>query len=292
MRLSAFLTIATALVAASARAEPAVLPGTEVVPLASRINGVNYRLLISAPPGHEQRTGGIQAVLLLDADYSFPIAHAIGTHLRERRDLPDLLLVSIGYEPQADYRLNRTRDYTPTLSDDPGAYGPEYQKHSGGGPKFLAFIETELMPLLHARYRAAPRPLLVGHSFGGLFAIWALLTRPESLAGAISVSPSLWYDDDFLPRVEAGLPEARRALPRKLYAAVGALEGNGNHDMVAGLIGLKKRLTRRRYPKLQPRIEVLGGETHNSVFPRALSNGLRYFWPRGAFEISKAPGTR
>jgi predicted alpha/beta superfamily hydrolase len=173
-----------------------------------------------------------------------------------------------------------------------GGYGPEFQRASGGAPAFLTFLEEELMPLLRARYRAAPRPVLVGHSYGGLFVTWVAMNRPELLAGAIAVSPSLWYDGRLLERQEAALPAGRRAAHLRLYAAVGALEGNAAHDMVGDLVRLGDRLKPPRWPRLEARVEVLDGETHNSVFPRALSNGLRFLWPRGTFSPSRVPGTR
>lgn len=270
--------------------EPVVLPDARVERLVAKSNGVAYRLQLGFPPGFEARPGRLPVVLLLDADYSFPVAHAIAVHLRERGDLPDLLLVAVGYDGPPAYKLHRTRDYTPTHVPD-GGYGPEFQKASGGAPAFLDFLERELMPWLQERWRAAPRPVLVGHSYGGLFASWVQVTRPELLSGAIVVSPSLWYDQRALLALEAGLPAARRAAPGRLYGAVGGLEGSGE-DMQGDLKALGRALGKARWPALEARVDVLDGETHNSVFPRALSNGLRYLWPRGSFERSKAPGTR
>jgi predicted alpha/beta superfamily hydrolase len=122
--------------------------------------------------------------------------------------------------------------------------------------------------------------VLVGHSYGGLFAIWSLLTRPELFAGVVAVSPSLWYD------ARSVLALASESAAGRLYAATGDLE---NPAMARDLLALKERLAKS---SLKSRIEVLEGETHNSIFPRALSNGLRFLWPRGTFEPSKAPGTR
>lgn len=268
--------------------EPVTLPGTRVAHLVSR-GGIAYRLWLSVPPQLEQRGGPAELVLLLDADYAFPVAHAVATHLRERRDLPDVVLVGIGYDGPPAYQLNRTRDYTPVHSPT-GGYGPEFQRVSGGGPAFLEFLAAELLPWLRARLPVPRKPILVGHSYGGLFAVWAQLTRPELLGGVIAVSPSLWYRDRWLLALEAGLPPARRQATGRLYAAVGALEGNGDHDMVEDLLTLKARLA--GWPGVEARVEVLDGETHNSIFPRALSDGLRFLWPRGSFRVSDAPGTR
>src|SRR5689334_16623695 len=76
--------------ASAALAEPVALPDTRVEHLVSKRNGVAYRLHIAVPPDFESRAVRYPVVVMLDADYSFPVAHSITTHLRERSDLPDL----------------------------------------------------------------------------------------------------------------------------------------------------------------------------------------------------------
>lgn len=272
-----------ALLLAASGVPPVSLPDTRVEHLASTKTGLSYRLHVSVPPDFAQREVRYPLVLLLDADYSFPIAYAVASHLRERSDLPDLIVVAIGYDGEPAYRRNRTRDYTPTHVPD-GGYGPEFQRFSGGAPAFLGFIEHEVLPWLAGRYRTEPKPILVGHSYGGLFALWTALTRPELLAGVIAVSPSLWYDDHLLDRLE----RKSAARPIRVYAGVGDEE---NPTMASDLKAFGQTFQERR-KGVQAKFEVLSGETHNSVFPRALSNGLRFFWPRGTFPPSKAPGTR
>jgi predicted alpha/beta superfamily hydrolase len=66
----------------------------------------------------------------------------------------------------------RARDFTPTrTSGDP---------NSGGAPAFLDFLEHELIPFIDRTYRTntSDRGLL-GHSLGGLFALYALEQRPR-----------------------------------------------------------------------------------------------------------------
>jgi pimeloyl-ACP methyl ester carboxylesterase len=51
---------------------------------------------------------------------------------------------------------------------------------TGGGGKFLSFLKQELIPLIDQTYRADPNGrVLVGHSYGGLFALYALFERDE-----------------------------------------------------------------------------------------------------------------
>jgi predicted alpha/beta superfamily hydrolase len=263
---------------ARAKAPPPVtLPRTEVRPLRAR-SGIAYTLYVSTPPGYT-RTGKYPVVYLLDADYSFAVAKNVTDHLTQRNHLPDVLVVGIAYDgeqtyPQV-YRANRTRDYTPTHSLD-SPYGPEIQKGSGGGPRFRDFLRDELFPFVERDYATDGRRVLVGHSYGGLFATWVFLTSPELFGGYIVVSPSLWYDQRMIYRLLDGLAREGRP-PAKLFLSVGTLEGS-QQAMLNDLRQLHDGLAARQVPGLTLRLAPLEDETHNSVFPAALGKGLRWIF--------------
>lgn len=265
-RVCFLLTAALMILPAPAPAEPVTLPRTEVRKIQSKINEIPYTLYVSLPADYESGKRRYPVVYLLDAGYSFAIAHNMVEHLVERRHLDPLILVAIAYDGPAQYRLNRTRDYTPTRTLEEG-YGPEYQRHSGGGPKFLRFITEELIPFVEKNYRASPRRAIVGHSYGGLFGAWLMLRSSGIFDGYILVSPSLWYDDRLLLGLDAKEPQGGRA-----YLAVGASEDpDMARDLGKFVVQLKKQ-----NPQLRVRNEILQGETHNSVFPSALSRGIRW----------------
>lgn len=260
---------------------PLVVERAEVHHLTSRVNGVAYELRVSLPHGYGEGDRRFPVVYLLDADYSFLLARQITDHLAERDHLDEVVVVGIGYRDQEpgrtpSYRLNRTRDYTPTFVAD-GGYGPELQKLSGGAPKFLQAMETEIVPFIDRRYRTVPGDrTLVGHSYGGLFTVWSLLSRPGLFHRYVAVSPSLWYDDRLALRLEEAYAREHDALPARLYLCVGSREGGGRIDMVGDLRDLARRLETRRYRGLAFESLVMENETHNSIFPGCLSNGLRY----------------
>ena len=256
-------------------AEAVSLPDTQVEAMTAKANGVHYKLYIGLPADYNASAARYPVLYLLDADYSFPIARTIVKHLSERDRLRKIIVVGIAcegcdqYESNA-YRMNRTRDYTPRFVPA-GGYGPQYQKVSGGAPKFLEFIRTELLPWMDRHYRTNPAERgLVGHSYGGLFANWVLLTAPETFSRYIMVSPSLWYADRFLFM----LKPPRQLPPARVYMAVGAREGDGQHDMVRDLRRMAKQL--KQYPSLETKDEVFDDETHDSVFPTAVSRGIRF----------------
>ncbi len=280
------LLLPSALASQLSPERPFELDRVHVRSLESKVTGATYKLYVSLPHGYDgdavaphgvvERRDHYPVIYLLDADYSFLIARNITDHLAERDDLPLVIVVGIAYDGPPRYRLHRTRDYTPSFVPD-GAYGPEYQRHSGGGVKFLRFLQDELVPAIETTYRATPGDrTVVGHSFGGLFASFALFEKPGLFPRVIAVSPSLWYDDRFLFRRERTFGETSRRLAARVYYGVGSREVNPHRSMVADLEAFSAQVRGRGYLGLGLRADMLADETHNTVFPRALSNGLRF----------------
>lgn len=261
--------------AVDAQYPPVVLPHTQQRILHSATNGISYKLYVSLPNGYDTSDTRYPVIYTLDADYSFAIARNIVEHLSDRNHLTPALVVGIAYDGPLAYRRNRTRDYTPTHVPT-GGYGPEYQAVSGGGPDFHRFIADELIPFIERDYRVSRQRVLVGHSYGGLFTTWVALTDTRLFAGYVVVSPSLWYDDHLLFDVERTLSRNGGDLPARMYLAVGSHEVNRTYDMVGDLRRFATTLERRAYPGLTLRWNVDDDETHNSIFPRALSDGLRF----------------
>lgn len=238
--------------------EPVALPRTATLHVTAKSNGVAYKLYVSLPRDYEKSQERYPVIYTLDADYSFAVARNVVEHLADREHLRWAIVVSIAYDGPDLYRVNRTRDYTPTHTPE-GGYGPEYQKHSGGGPKFRQFLGEELIPLIDRTYRTTRERTLVGHSYGGLFSSWTMLTT-DLFTGYVIVSPSLWYDDSLLFRLK-GTPKARA------YIAAGSIE---NPVMARDA----KRFAARLGP--EHKVEILEDETHNSIFPSAFSRGIRF----------------
>lgn len=264
-------------------AAPAVLPDTEVHDVRSAANGVAYRLYVARPPGYDEGDRRFPVLFLLDAHYSFAIARNVVEHLVERGDLPPVLVVAVGYATGPDsvrysgtteYRRNRTRDYTPTRSME-GGYGPEFQSLSGGAPEFARALREELIPFVERRFRVSDDRALVGHSYGGLFAVWIALRQPPLFDRILAVSPSLWYDDHLIFRLLDDRESLQAGeLPKYFYGSVGARE---NRIMPEDLTRLGRTLEAKHAP-MQTRIQVEEGETHNSVFPIGLARGLRWIY--------------
>lgn len=133
---------------------------------------------------------------LLDGDAHFHSASGVVQFLSEgingTRRIPEMIIVAI---PNTD----RTRDLTPTHTMT-GYNGDEQEflTSSGGGEKFLQFLHEELFAEIESDYRTLPHRTLVGHSFGGLAALHALVHAPGMFRNHIAIDPSLWWHNQLL----------------------------------------------------------------------------------------------
>jgi predicted alpha/beta superfamily hydrolase len=272
--LVAAITLSPA--AAAARAKPYTLPNTQVFDLHSQQTGGDYQIYVATPPGYPEPGKHYPVVYALDADYSFALTRNIIQHFVEREGLPPMILVSIAYPGAATdrdlYKLTRTRDYTPMFVRT-GGYGLEFQKVSGGAPKFKAFLASELFPFIERKFAADPNDrTIVGHSYGGLFATYLLLTEPSMYNRYVIVSPSLWYSERIAFQMEEAASARGEPAKANVFLSVGALE---NPAMPNDLSDFYNRLKARNRPGLKLTLKIFEDERHDSVFPAAVTRGLR-----------------
>ncbi|MEB6591873.1 MULTISPECIES: alpha/beta hydrolase [Pseudomonas] len=185
-----FAWLGALLLANLAHAGPMRLDGTEQWTMTSA-EGREYRIMISLPEGDVPWTGGYPVIYLLDGNAYFPAFHAAK---RAQERLRGAILVGIGYP--SDTPLDFERRAFDLSPPQPAERNTPPQ---GGQDLFLDFIEKRLMPKVNARFKVdQDQRSLVGHSFGGMFGVYALFTRPQLFQHVIAISPSLWWRDRYL----------------------------------------------------------------------------------------------
>jgi hypothetical protein len=111
---------------------------------------------------------------------------------------------------------------------------------------------------------------LIGHSFGGLFAIHTLVTRPDVFDAYIAISPSLqWNEQGLVDQAETFFAEADK-LEASLYMTVGN-EGGG---LLGGVRKLSGVLDEEAPNGFLWRFDLMPEETHGSVPLRSTYQGL------------------
>ena len=179
------------------------LADTEVHYLTSEMVNDEFKIFV----GHCGTEGQhrVPVLYLTDANGYFGSAVDIVRGMQLGFHLPPLLIVGIGYRAGGigDTIGPRTRDLTPTRDAGFAGLFPD-QEAMGGAGALLQFISRELKPWVVDHYDVdRGNATYFGHSFGGLFGIYVLLTAPEVFRRYIIGSPSLWWDHGAMFEYEA-----------------------------------------------------------------------------------------
>jgi uncharacterized protein len=270
---------------------PVALADTESWELVAAGNGRTYPVWISLPASYTQGTARkYPVVFVTDALYAFPLVRSIRNLLGQKgRNIEDFILVGLPPQKGLSSLHSRGRDYTPSNPLlEAGRDQHRYQAdHYGEAAAYRDFIEHQVFPLVASHYRAdMQRKVFAGHSYGGLFGSFMLLTKPEMFQNYILSSPSLQFNRDDIFKYEQSYADKRRDLPAKVMLYNGMYETVGpaprfykNTDMIGGTRRFEQALKSRRYPNLWIDSQVIPEEDHLSVFPDAISRGLLWALP-------------
>ncbi len=238
------------------------LDNTELRTLTSAKIGQRYELLISLPEDYATSGRSYPVLYVLDG-WHFPLmAFLQGNNIYSKR-IPPVIIVNVSQGSSGDVMALRARDFTPTkTSREPG---------SGGAAAFLDFLEHELIPFVDRTYRTIPSDRgLLGHSYGGLFAIYCMEERPTLFQRIVAASPSVGWDDRLL--VKAARTKLRN-LPGPVRLDISA---GDDGDVTADATALAKALDEVKPLGFDYRFTVYHGESHNSVWLVSFPAGL--YW--------------
>jgi predicted alpha/beta superfamily hydrolase len=134
-------------------------------------------------------------VYLLDGESHFSSVVGMIQQLNFAYVCPEMIVVGI-------LNTDRTRDLTPTHTDSWSfldfVLDSDYCKNSGGGEKFISFMEKELMPYIDSLYPSAPYRILIGHSFGGLTVMNTLIHHTNLFKAYVAIDPAMSWDNQKL----------------------------------------------------------------------------------------------
>jgi len=155
----------------------------EKVIIQSKVLNEDRTMLIYLPDSYRLSNKTYPVLYLLDGGFHFHHTSGIVQFLSAQGIIPEMIVVALT-------NVDRNRDFSPTHEDRIPT--------SGGAGKFLSFLTEELIPFIDHNYRTQDFDVLVGHSFGGTFATYALLEEPDVFEAYIAISPYLHYDNQYL----------------------------------------------------------------------------------------------
>ncbi len=103
---------------------------------------------------------------------------------------PEMVLIGISNDK------NRMRDLTTSKVTE--MYGMPFEQENGEAANFSKFLETELIPFVENKYPVTNFRTLIGHSYGGLFALYSLVHHPQLFSNYLAIDPSLDWDNQKL----------------------------------------------------------------------------------------------
>ena len=157
-----------------------------------------------------------------------------------------------------------------------GQRGRDYRP-SHGAEAFTDFLENELFPQIGRTLPTKGKRVLSGHSFGGLYTLYAMTTRPHLFEAYFAYDPSVLPDDALLDRLNS-LASAPLDHPLSLYMNYGFHSDRYEERYREVLLVLQKELagkvvTESSYFPLPHSMIMLPGQVEALAFQGAFAGG-------------------
>ncbi len=242
----------------------AQLPTVTTLTIKSNVLGEDRVILVRTPAGYETNKVAYPVMYLTDGNAHIGHTSSTAEFLARNGRMSEMIVVGIN-------NTDRTRDLSPSRPKHAGATGAPQFPTAGGADNFLKFIETELIPEIEKRYRVTPYRALAGHSLGGLFAVHAMVTRPELFKAYVAVSPSLQWDNQFAVKKAEDFFKTRKEFNATFVMTL----GNEPGEIDDAFHQMKVALERNQAKGFAWEAQVLPDEDHGSVVLRSHYLGLR-----------------
>lgn len=246
------------------------LTKTEKREITSKKIAQKYELFVSLPADYVTSGKKYPVLYVLDG-WHFPLMAFLQSNNQFSGRMPPVIIVNLSHGEMEFSKVEplRSRDFRPTaVKERPG---------SGGAAAFLDFFENELITFIDRTYRTdvTDRGLL-GHSAGGVFAIYALEQRPALFQRIVAASPAFGTFSD-----ELFIAEKLKNIKMPVRLDLSA----GEEENSAGARKFYELLNESKPPNLEYRLTVYKSENHNSVRLSSFPSGL--YWVYGSPAKSK-----
>ncbi|WHI47679.1 alpha/beta hydrolase-fold protein [Microbulbifer sp. VAAF005] len=161
--------------------------------------------------------------------------------------IPEMIVVGISTQDRLAY-------FTPT---EPEAYAGR----SGKADKLTKFLEDEFSGILSEKYRISPYSIISGHSLSGLYTSYLAINNESMFDAAISISPSLWWDDSSLIDDYKGSHASKENKPFRWFLSM----ANEPNEMPSAFNGMLQALNDMPRSGLYFSYARFPNETHDST---------------------------
>lgn len=232
-----------------------IAPRSHILSPPRASNGTYYVLYTHVPDAC--RAGGCRALYLLDGERWLPTF----ARASDREGLQSVIIVGIGYRDILNTMRRRKFDFTPSFGRTPG--------ETGGAEAYLRVLQDEIIPYAEAHLPIEPGSrVLAGHSYAGLFAVYALAEAPDLFDDYLIMAPALWFDQSGAFAMTFEPPSG----PRRVVLAADTPLDEGPSGAARDVRRLSDLLTAQR--NIIVTTTILPGTNHDSMVAPSARTGL------------------
>ncbi|OOQ57989.1 alpha/beta hydrolase [Mucilaginibacter pedocola] len=232
---------------------PAVFTDKEMVKweYSSKVIGEDYTIYVHFPPGYDTTKTKYPVLYMTDGDWNMTVAMNCFNMLRQDYETTEALIVGIGYGSRPN---KRSRDLNPET----------------GGPKFISFIEQEVIPFIQSKYRVNDNKALYGYSFGGMFTTMVLFQHP-GLFDMVFIGAPGNEGNDLIPSAKKYFAN-HTDLNCRVFAGVGSYE----HNNVKNIADFKTYLDSRHAKGLVVKTAIAPNANHGAALAQVMQNAIAF----------------
>lgn len=253
-----------------------VVDGNEVFIVHSARIGQDYRIRVRIPAGYANKPHKrFPVVIKIDGQWDFSLLTGAYNCLYYDGQIPETIFVGIDWNvSDAQVQALRARDLSPVALPSVA--------QSGQAKLFVEAMAAEILPAINNRYRTNGQEFLVGGSWGGLFATYALMERPDVFDGALVIGSS--YEGAEQPlQAQLNKLAAASSLPgNRLYMGMGKLDPAAQSGL-----DYYEALKKAGIKGMQYKLDLLEGFGHSGMNIPGYGAGLRYLFARPSLSLPK-----
>ena len=177
--------------------------------------------------------------------------------------------ILIGIAHKGNWETKRQRDLIPS---DAGGYS---DKNFGQASKFYLFMKEELMPYINKKFSKPKSKVFIGHSFGGLQALYMSIRENKLFDHYYAISPSVWANYKELMKIEKQYAATNKNYNSNISIYAGSLEFL--NKVLSSSQEFYNTVKERKYTGLSITHSIINGINHYGIVPKVLPGIFRQF---------------
>jgi len=175
--------------------------------------------------------------------------------------------ILIGIAHKGDWDMKRQRDFIPS---DAGGYS---DKNFGQASKFYLFMKDELMPHINKKFSKQKSKVFIGHSFGGLMALYMSIKENKLFDHYHAISPSVWANYKELMKIEKKYSETNKSYNSNISIYAGSLEFL--NKVLSSSQEFYNTVKGRNYTGISITHSIISGVNHYGIVPKVVPDILK-----------------